>query len=91
MSMVAKLLPAGKFKQGCLALIDDVAATGQEVIITKRGRPLAKLVSLVGPEQREQEILATLRGQTQVLVDDAELLQPLTEEAGWDLGDESTK
>jgi prevent-host-death family protein len=37
-------LPAGEFKATCLAVMDEVAATGREVIITKRGKPVAKLV-----------------------------------------------
>ena len=39
-----KSIGAGKFKDVCLKTIDEVAATGSPVIITKRGRPLAKLV-----------------------------------------------
>jgi hypothetical protein len=39
-------IAAGRFKAGCLALIDDVAATRREIVITKRGKPLARLVPL---------------------------------------------
>jgi len=42
-----KTLAAGKFKDVCLKTIDDVARTRTSVIITKRGRPLAKLVPYV--------------------------------------------
>ena len=35
---------AGDFKAKCLRLIDDVAVSRTELTITKRGRPLAKLV-----------------------------------------------
>ncbi|MGH8704506.1 MAG: type II toxin-antitoxin system Phd/YefM family antitoxin [Burkholderiales bacterium] len=37
-------IAAGKFKSQCLALMDEVARKRKEVIITKRGRPVAKLV-----------------------------------------------
>ena len=37
---------AGEFKAKCLQLIDEVAERRQELIITKRGRPLAKLVPI---------------------------------------------
>ncbi len=37
---------AGDFKAKCLSLIDDVADTRTELVITKRGRPLAKLVPM---------------------------------------------
>ena len=42
--MEPNALAAGEFKATCLALMDEVAATGREVIITKRGKPVAKLV-----------------------------------------------
>jgi prevent-host-death family protein len=36
---------AAKFKATCLRLMDRVAATGEEVVITKHGLPVAKLVA----------------------------------------------
>ena len=39
-------LPAGRFKATCLQVMDDVQRTREAVIITKRGRPVAKLVPL---------------------------------------------
>jgi len=38
-------IPATKFKATCLDLMDRVAATGEVVVITKHGRPIAKLVA----------------------------------------------
>ena len=37
-------IPAGEFKARCLQIMDDVAETHAEVVITKYGRPVAKLV-----------------------------------------------
>jgi prevent-host-death family protein len=37
------ILPAGKFKATCLMVLDEVAATGRDVLITKRGKPVAVL------------------------------------------------
>jgi prevent-host-death family protein len=39
---------AAEFKARCLHLLDVVAERHEEVIITKRGRPVAKLVPLFG-------------------------------------------
>jgi antitoxin (DNA-binding transcriptional repressor) of toxin-antitoxin stability system len=39
-----KTMPAGKFKDVCLKTLDEVARTKSSVVITKRGRPVAKLV-----------------------------------------------
>ena len=37
-----KIVPAAKFKEQCLALLDRVGPDG--IIITKHGKPVAKLV-----------------------------------------------
>ena len=37
-------MPAGKFKASCLKVMDEVAATGRSVVITKRGKAVARLV-----------------------------------------------
>jgi prevent-host-death family protein len=42
-----KSIPAGKFKDVCLKTLDEVASTKSPVVITKRGRPVAKLVPFV--------------------------------------------
>jgi prevent-host-death family protein len=42
--MSMKKVPAGEFKARCLTLMDDVSKTREPVLITKRGKPVAKLV-----------------------------------------------
>lgn len=78
----SKEIPAGQFKQGCLAILDEVEATHVEVVITKRGRPVAKLVPILTDQARETAILAGLRGACTVLVDEASLLAPMTDDWG---------
>jgi prevent-host-death family protein len=41
---MTKTIKASEFKAKCLALMDDVARTGQPVLITKNGKPIAQLV-----------------------------------------------
>ena len=41
--MVMKTLQASRFKAQCLALLDEVARTGEPVLVTKHGRPVAEL------------------------------------------------
>lgn len=52
-------IPAGEFKARCLALLDEVRETGQEIVVTKRGKPVAKLVPPDGaaPASLEGSIL----------------------------------
>jgi len=39
-----KTIPAGAFKTNCLAIMDEVKAKRETVVITKHGEPVAKLV-----------------------------------------------
>lgn len=40
------IVPAGEFEQRCLALLDQVADTGMPIVVTKRGRPVARIVPI---------------------------------------------
>jgi len=44
-------VPAGKFKAECLAMMDVVAEGTVEYVITKRGKPVAKLVPVGKPSK----------------------------------------
>jgi prevent-host-death family protein len=46
-------IKAGEFKAKCLELMDWVAAGNEEIIITKRGKPVAKLVPIAPVSKRE--------------------------------------
>ncbi len=58
-------IPAGEFKQRCLALLDRVAETGIPLVVTKRGRAVARLVPIQSP-------METLRGSVRVLAESDE-------------------
>jgi len=47
-----KTIPAGTFKTKCLAIMDEVQAKREPVVVTKHGRPVAKLVP-VDPDADE--------------------------------------
>ncbi len=38
-----RTIKASEFKARCLKLMDEVAESGEEIVITKRGRPVSKL------------------------------------------------
>jgi prevent-host-death family protein len=40
------VIQASTFKARCLALLDEVESTHQTIVVTKHGRPVAKLVPL---------------------------------------------
>jgi len=41
---MAKQVKASEFKAKCLAVMDEVAATGRGVVVTKNGKPVVDLV-----------------------------------------------
>ncbi len=45
-------IAAAKFKSQCLALMDEVERKRKEIVITKRGRPVAKLVPVEGDSNK---------------------------------------
>ncbi len=69
-----KTLTATTFKAQCLALLDEVAETGESLLITKHGRPVARIDPVQPP--------ASLRGSVTFAVSDEELIAPLPEQ--WD-------
>ena len=59
-------MTATEFRAKCLGLIDEVAESGREIVITKRGRPVARLV----PYRRKPRSLFGMgRGRMKILGD----------------------
>jgi prevent-host-death family protein len=66
MKMKDELVPAGEFKAKCLALFDQVATGKRTFVVTKRGRPVARIIplstgkpsSLRGSLLHEEDLLA---------------------------------
>lgn len=51
-----KQIPAAKFKEQCLAILDEVDEEG--IVITKRGKPVAKLIPI---RAESAELIGALR------------------------------
>ncbi|HUF11728.1 MAG TPA: type II toxin-antitoxin system Phd/YefM family antitoxin [Longimicrobiales bacterium] len=63
---MTKTMGAGEFKTHCLKLMDEVAARHTEIVITKHGKPVAKLVPV---DDEVPDSFGALRGATRVLGD----------------------
>jgi prevent-host-death family protein len=61
-----KQMPAGQFKSQCLAIMDQVQRSREPVLITKRGKPVAKLVP-VG--NKGDDIFGFLEGKGRIVGD----------------------
>lgn len=70
-------IAAGKFKSQCLALMDEVEKKRKEIIITKRGRPVAKLVPV---ESGDNPLIGGMRGTIRIMGD---IVAPIGEP--WDV------
>jgi prevent-host-death family protein len=54
--MAERTIKAGEFKAKCLSLLDEVAANGEAIIITKRGRPVARVIPAAPPQPKTSPI-----------------------------------
>lgn len=63
-----------KFKAHCLELIDEVHQTHQDIVITRKGKPLAKLSYL--PDVKADDYVGSLTGVGKTMAD---LTEPIAE------------
>jgi prevent-host-death family protein len=75
-----KTMAAGKFKAQCLSVIDDVHELKEEIVITKHGKPMAKLVPI---KKNSESIFGAMRNEIEILGD---LVEPITEPDAWSDG-----
>jgi prevent-host-death family protein len=61
-----KKIAAGTFKVHCLALMDEVQAKRETLVITKRGKPVAKLVPVT---EGKDDIFGFLKGKISITGD----------------------
>ena len=67
MKKVQREVAAGEFKARCLQLMDEVRNGAGEIVITKRGQPVAKLVPVDTPEP--VALFGSMRGSATELED----------------------
>ena len=65
-----RVVPAGQFKNQCLALMDEMTASGGELVITKHGRPVARLLPIVEDVLADVPIFGSMAGTITFLEDD---------------------
>lgn len=59
MVMKSRTIAAGEFKAKCLALLDEVRDQHEEIIVTKHGKPVARLVPINRPPVPDLRYLLT--------------------------------
>ena len=71
-----KTVTASNFRANCLKLLDDVAETGEPIVITKHGEPVARLVPL---QRKPKSLIGAHEGQIEILGD---IVAPI--DVAWD-------
>ncbi len=61
-----KRMQASAFKTKCLTVMNDVQATGEPVIVTKRGKPVVKVIPA---EPEKGDILGFMAGEFEIVGD----------------------
>jgi prevent-host-death family protein len=62
----AQNIPAGEFKAKCLHLLDEVHLQRFQIVITKRGKPVARLVPVT---EEAPDIFGRMKGSIEILGD----------------------
>jgi prevent-host-death family protein len=76
-----KRMPAGEFKAHCLAVMDQVQSKGESVLITKHGKPVAKLVPA---ETQADDLFGYMAGKVKIIGD---IVGPITPLQDWNMND----
>lgn len=75
-------MAAGKFKAQCLAVMDEVQTKREPVVITKRGKPVAKLVPME-LDGCKDPIFGFLRDEITIVGNRDEWVKPIVPEEDW--------
>ena len=58
-----RTIKASEFKAKCLKLMDEVAETGESIVVTKNGRPVSRLAPY---RQRPESLFGALKGSVEI-------------------------
>ena len=72
---------AAEFRTRCFKLLEQVKTTHREIIVTKRGKPIAKIVHIDQTEKTEH-FLGVLKGTGRTMAD---LTLPVADSRDWEI------
>jgi prevent-host-death family protein len=73
-------VPISKFKATCLALLDRVKRTGQPIIITRKGEPIAQVIPPPAP-QKPPSWLGSFQSTGRI---EGDIVSPATDSQEWE-------
>ena len=63
---MSRIIKASEFKAKCLALLDEVERSGERLVITKKGKPVAEVVPHRSPKR---DLFGLLKGRVKIVGD----------------------
>ncbi len=79
--MVENSIPISKFKATCLALLDKVKRTGEPIVVTRRGEPIA-IIEPPPPSEKKQMWLGSFKENGNIKGD---IITPIGSEETWEI------
>jgi prevent-host-death family protein len=78
-----RTMAAGEFKAKCLAVMAEVNSTGQPLLVTKRGKPLARILPFDDQPEKEapEAIFGCLRHMASI---DGDIVSSLFTDEEWE-------
>ena len=71
-----KQMRASVFKSKCLKVMNDIQATGEPILVTKRGKPVVKVIPA---ESEKDDIFGFMAGKAEIVGDIESPAVPLRE------------
>jgi prevent-host-death family protein len=78
--MAEETVPVTKFKAACLALLDKVKSTGQPILVTRQGKPIARISPPPRPDKPEPW-LGSFKSKGRIVGD---IVSPASNEKDWE-------
>ena len=85
MTSTPRSIPAALFRNECLKLLDEVEATGDTVVVTKHGRPVAAVVPI------DTQTADSVIGWAEEMVLDIDLAEPAIAPEHWHVVGDPTR
>jgi prevent-host-death family protein len=78
--MAEEMVPVTKFKAACLALLNKVKSTGQPILVTRQGEPIA-LISPPPRPEKPKPWLGSFKSKGRIVGD---IVSPIADESDWE-------
>ena len=78
--MEQEIVSTAKFKETCLALLEKVKSTGQTILVTRQGEPIA-LISPPPPIEKPKSWLGSFKSKGRIVGD---IISPVADMRDWE-------